>query len=694
MATSSKALQGIVNDLQHQKHAWCKETHELAVQRSLPIFLSVGYSTCHWCHVMERESFENPQIAAIMNSHFINVKIDREEHPDIDRIYMSFVQAISGSGGWPMSVWMTPSLKPFYGGTYYPPENRYFGRPGFKSLLLSLAEQWDENQAKCDESGENIVKLLEKSALLPVSENLPDGEKIMEKCAAQLKRSYEPSFAGFSESPKFPQPGNLVFLIDYCGKHEGNDAVEKMVTRTLSKMAEGGIHDHVGKGFARYSTDKKWHVPHFEKMLYDNAQLLEAYVSGFKLSGDSQFADIARDIIEYVNRDLSHVEGGFFSAEDADSENKEGLKREGAFYVWKTEEIDTILVGESDGVNVAEVFKFAFGVKEKGNVDPYQDPHDELKEQNVLFEAANAVKCAEKFGVGEEVIKKVLEEAKNKLFAWRNANRKRPGLDDKIIASWNGLMITGLCTASLGLSDLACAERAEKAMRFCLKYLLTENDDLYRTCYADGESITNLETPILACVDDFANLISGCLGLFQASGGDLEWIRVAERLQKKQDELFWDEERGGYFNGRKKDDVIVRMKDDDDGAEPSSNSTSLRNLMQLYQVAKVLKSGEPETYEQKIPTLIKQFTDRMEKIPISLPIMTSLVNSYVQDLTTTVVFENSPEQLSVIGRKILPNGSMLVPVRNTEDFKPESVAAGKIVKFTGRKFVKKVVNTV
>lgn len=310
-----------------------------------------------------------------------------------------------------------------------------------------------------EESARNIFALLEKSASIPVGNEVPDGKVVMDKCVAQLRRSYEPSFGGFSEAPKFPQPGNLLSLIDFCAKNNRNPsasedsvkAVQKMVERTLLMMAQGGIHDHIGKGFSRYSTDKKWHVPHFEKMLYDQAQLVEAYALTYKLNGNEFYANVTRDIVEYVGRDLSHPEGGFYSGEDADSENAGGAKREGAFYVWTGSELDQLLDGKIAEVSVSELFKYRYGVKENGNVDPYQDPHDELKNQNVLFEANSIAKCAEKFGIPEEGVKTALDGARTKLFEWREQNRKRPGLDDKIIASWNGWFYSRLAICwSLG----------------------------------------------------------------------------------------------------------------------------------------------------------------------------------------------------------------------------------------------------
>jgi len=397
---------------------------------------------------MERESFESPSIAALMNAAFVNIKMDREERPDIDRIYMTFVQAISGSGGWPMSVWLTPDLEPFYGGTYYPPDDRYFGRPGFRSLIQTISEQYRENREKTYQSAKKIMEVLKRSTLLAPVQELPSAEETATRCLQQLTRSYEPLYGGFSDHPKFPQPVNLLFLLDRAARKNSTApdrfSTIKMVEATLEGMAKGGIHDHVGQGFARYSVDKKWHVPHFEKMLYDQAQLVVAYTAAFNLTKKPEYAEVVKDILKYVERDLTHPEtGGFFSGEDADShptfDSKE--KKEGAFYVWRSDEVETCLGGKAstkEGLSCADVFKMAYGIEDKGNCDPLSDPHDELKEQNVLFQAKTAEETAKKFGLSKEEVDGLLDEGRTVLFNFRNINRPRPGLDTKIVTSWNG----------------------------------------------------------------------------------------------------------------------------------------------------------------------------------------------------------------------------------------------------------------
>ncbi|OXA57131.1 Spermatogenesis-associated protein 20 [Folsomia candida] len=669
--------------LQHQSnpvnwYPWSNEAFELAKSSNKPIFLSVGYSTCHWCHVMERESFQDNLIAKVMNEKFINIKMDREERPDVDKIYMTFVQAISGSGGWPMSVWMTPNLRPFYGGTYYPPDDRYYGRPGFRSILETISDQWVEDQEKCENSATKILDVLNRAANLPTGETITNGQPAASRCLQQLTRSYEPSFGGFSEHPKFPQPVNLHFLMDWAMKNPNDPtrfSVIKMVETTLKEMAKGGIHDHIGQGFARYSTDKKWFVPHFEKMLYDQAQLAVAYSNAYLLTKDEFYTTIVRDILSYVGRDLTHPEeNGIYSAEDADSKFSFDSveKKEGAFYVFTDSEIEEILGKNKQLSNgkarVADVFRIRYGIKPNGNVDPLSDPHDELKQQNVLFEAMTIPNIAKKFDVSEAEISNVLDEAKTVLFNYRNINRPRPGLDTKFVTSWNGLMITGYAKAGMALQSQEYIDRGVKAMEFLVKYVFTTDKngkfDLLRSCYRDeqNQGVCNLQTPIFGCVDDFANL-----------------------LQQRQDELFWDDAVGGYFTSRAGDEsVIIRMKDDDDGAEPSSNSTSVINLIRLNSFL------QDASYSSKIEKLFKQFSDRISKVPITLPVMTSALTTNTKGAHTIVYNADDASTKESIRKQLLPLGTALIGLesKNHEEIS-QLLPYAKISltkDITGRKF--------
>src|SRR3989475_4916916 len=406
-------------------YPWGEEAFAKARRENKPIFLSIGYSTCHWCHVMAHESFENDEIAAIMNREFVNIKVDREERPDVDRVYMTFVQATTGGGGWPMSVWLTPDLKPFVGGTYFPPEDRY-GQPGFKKVLERIGTAWKENHDKIVEQGGQIVAALRDSQSRPTDENKID-PSILDAAYQQLDRSYDPKEGGFGSAPKFPRPVTLNFLTRFYARDPKSDAGKhalEMALFTLRKMAAGGMHDHIGGGFHRYSVDRYWHVPHFEKMLYDQAQLASAYLDAVQILGDphlnplpqgeadakapvrDSFESVVRDILDYVARDMTSKDGGFFSAEDADSPvvaadavGGHAKTAEGAFYVWTEKEINDAL-----GAN-AELFKFHFGVQPHGNAPEGSDPHDEFRGKNILIERHTIAETAQRFKKSEDEVR-------------------------------------------------------------------------------------------------------------------------------------------------------------------------------------------------------------------------------------------------------------------------------------------------
>ncbi len=499
-------------------YPWGEEAFEKARRENKPIFLSVGYSTCHWCHVMAHESFENEEVAAIMNREFVNIKVDREERPDVDRVYMTFVQATTGGGGWPMSVWLTPDLKPFVGGTYFPPDDRY-GQPAFKSVLERIATAWKQDHDKIVEQGSKIVDALRESQGAAGSSSPQTGATsegkvdaaVVDAAFKQFDRSYDPKEGGFGNAPKFPRPATLNFLTRFyargrgigfqpiSGEHrqdadataDGKHALD-MALFTLRKMAAGGMHDHIGGGFHRYSVDRYWHVPHFEKMLYDQAQLAVAYLDAFQITKDEQYESVARDILDYVTRDMTSKEGGFFSAEDADSpvaavydrrnesaqEMKVGAHRaplqktaEGAFYIWTEKEIGTALG------DVAEIFNFHYGVQPHGNAPEGSDPHDEFRGKNILIERHTLAETAEHFKKSEQEIRELLAKSRDKLFAIR-AKRARPHLDDKIIAAWNGLMISAYARAAQVLDDSHYLEIATRAAKFLRANLYDENEQI------------------------------------------------------------------------------------------------------------------------------------------------------------------------------------------------------------------------
>ena len=518
---------------------WGQAAFDKARNEDKPIFLSIGYSTCHWCHVMAHESFEDEAVAEVLNRDFVPIKMDREERPDIDRIYMLFVQASTGSGGWPMSVWLTPELKPFFGGTYFPPSGRY-GRPGFRDLLLHLAQVWKQERDKVELSGNNVSEQLRSMAATSLATFEPDAE-LLHSAFRQFERMYDKHQGGFGGAPKFPRPVVLNFLLRYSFQENNPDALA-MVTHTLHAMASGGMHDQLGGGFHRYSVDDHLFVPHFEKMLYDQAQLAIAYLETYQATGDEKLAAVARDIFEYVLRDLTSPEGGFYSAEDADSPDPENPSHsgEGSFYIWRKNEIDAVTGADSP------FFCKHFGVEAEGNVEV--DPHGEFGGRNILFQAQEAA-----LSVG------VLQAAQ-KLLAVRN-KRPRPHLDNKILTAWNGLQISALAKGYRVLGDPRYLEAAMRAAKFILAKLYTPGTGQLLRRYCEGDAA------VAAFLDDYAFLSNALLDLFEAKPEP--WIlKFAVDLAQRGLARFEDENAGGFFSTEDGvSDVLMRIKDDYDGAE-------------------------------------------------------------------------------------------------------------------------------
>jgi uncharacterized protein YyaL (SSP411 family) len=595
-------------------YPWGEEAFAKARRENKPIFLSVGYSTCHWCHVMAHESFESEEVAAIMNREFVNIKVDREERPDVDRVYMTFVQATTGGGGWPMSVWLTPDLKPFVGGTYFPPEER-FGQPAFKAVLERIATAWKESHDKILEQGGKIVDALRESQSAGKVEGKIDAS-ILEAAYRQIERSYDPKEGGFGNAPKFPRPVTLNFLTRFYARDpksdNGKHALD-MALFTLRKMAAGGMHDHIGGGFHRYSVDRYWHVPHFEKMLYDQAQLAVAFLDAFQITRDHQYEAVARDVLDYVARDLMSKEGGFFSAEDADSpvvaagaDPGHAETKEGAFYTWTNKEIDAAL-GDA-----AEVFDFHYGVQAHGNAPEGSDPQDEFRGQNILIERHTIAETAQRFKKSEQEIAKSLAQSREKLFSIR-AKKPRPHLDDKIIAAWNGLMISAYARGAQVLDEPRYLEVATRAAKFLRANLYEEKSKLLYRNYRGGRS------DIQGFADDYAFVILGLLDLYEASF-DVEWLKFAVQLQETQDRLFFDEKNGGYFSTSGKDkSVFLRMKDDNDGAEPAASSIAALNLLRLAQFRddKQMAGRTQKTIDAFVATL-SNFPSAMPQMLVAL----------------------------------------------------------------------------
>jgi uncharacterized protein YyaL (SSP411 family) len=597
-------------------HPWGQEAFDLARERGLPIFLSIGYSTCHWCHVMAHESFENEAIASLLNAHFIPVKLDREERPDVDRVYMAYLQGLTGHGGWPLSVWMTPELKPFYAGTYFPPEDRQ-GRPGLPTLLRAIARGWTEDRAALLGEAERVVAALGERAAEgaePAGAPAPLAEAAgaaFEKAYRYYSEHFDPVSGGFGGAPKFPRPANLAFLLR-CAALQGLDSeagieASGMVAKTLASMARGGIHDHVGGGFHRYSVDSEWFVPHFEKMLYDQAQVASCALDAWRATGDERHAWLARDILDYVLRDLAAPEGGFYAAEDADSTPAGGGEpSEGAFYVWTLAELESVLGGDTP---------FAashFGVKAGGNVPADRDPHRELAGRNILSQGRSLAETARNAGLEPQAANDLLESCLGRLRSARGA-RPRPHLDDKVVAGWNGLMISALARAagapaeSLGVRRGAYLSAATKAARFVEGSLMDLPSGLPRRSWRRGSG----SGPGFA--EDCAFLVQAWLDLYEATF-EKDWLVRAEALQGRMDAHFWDEERGGYFNSAAgAPDVIVRLKEDYDGAEPAATSVAALNLFRL---ASVLNDDSLRARGRRA---VAAFRGRWEEAPHALP---------------------------------------------------------------------------
>jgi len=613
-------------------HPWGEAAFRKARTEDKPIFLSAGYSTCHWCHVMERESFENEAIAAILNAHFVPVKVDREERPDVDRIYMLFVQATTGGGGWPMSVWLTPQLKPFYGGTYFAPDARY-GRPGFRSVLLRIAEAWQSERASLIESADRILSDLSAYAggAAPTGDRLPSPDAL-DACYAGLRHSFDARRGGFGGAPKFPRPVNLNFLFRYY-RRTGEEEARDMALLTLREMAKGGMHDQLGGGFHRYSVDEHWFVPHFEKMLYDQAQLAVSYLEAFQLTGDAQYAEVARGIFEYVLRDLRHPEGGFYCAEDADSARdaaRPGEKSEGAFYLWSREELDRLL-GPRDG----EWFARVAGCRTNGNVE--HDPHGEFTGRNILYQAEPV---AESDAVRYAECRRILLEARGRC--------PRPHLDDKILTSWNALTIAALARGAqvFATFDATAAARYREAALDARRFVMEKLCDaasmtVYRR-WRDGERAVD------GFLDDYAALAQAHLDLYETTF-DASLLDAARRIADAMLERFGDAADGGLFSAPAAPDLVLRLKEDYDGAEPAGNSIAAGALLRLAGYT------QDDAYRQAALGILSCFAARLNQQPLTLPQMLCAWMDELAPKRQIVIAGPEPEPfLREIRRRFLP----------------------------------------
>jgi len=574
-------------------YPWGEEAFEKARREDKPIFLSIGYSTCHWCHVMERESFENDAIAELVNRWFVPIKVDREERPDIDRIYMNYVQAATGGGGWPMSVWLTPDLKPFVGGTYFPPENRY-GHAGFPLILERIAQAWRTERPKILESSAGIMEQLRsQAAAAPPGADRIDAST-PDTAFNQLRRSFDSALGGFGSAPKFPRPSVHNFLLRYW-KRTGRDEARDMVVETLLAMEKGGMHDQLGGGFHRYSVDQYWFVPHFEKMLYDQAQLVVSYLEAFQITQDDTLASAARRTLDYVIRDMTAPGGGFYSAEDADSATDPAHpdeKSEGAFYIWSMQEVIDRL-----GEEQARRFAFRYGMEPEGNVS--SDPHHEFTGKNILFQARSMSATTPEIPLD-------LAESERILFDAR-AKRPRPHLDDKILTAWNGLMISAFAKAAAILDEPKYAQAARRAADFVLSNLRREDGTLLRRFRESDAAIAGM-------LDDYAFFTQGLIDLYESTF-EFKYLAAAIAIAAKQRDLLEDE-AGGFFSSAHEDaSRLMRIKDDYDGAEPSGNSVALLNLLRLHRI-----TGRRD-FESSARKLIAAFHEKLVAASHGLPQM-------------------------------------------------------------------------
>jgi uncharacterized protein YyaL (SSP411 family) len=619
--------------------AWNETAFEKSRREQKPIFLSIGYSTCHWCHVMERESFEDEKVAAFLNEHFVSIKVDREERPDVDRIYMTFVQATAGQGGWPLNTFLTPDLKPFFGGTYFPPDTRY-GRPGFLQLLQQIHQLWETRRADLTDSAAEVHARLElmteKDGV--ASGRLP-GTDVLRRAGELFKASYDPVHGGFGGAPKFPQPSQPQFLLRYAKRFDDDEA-RRMVLSTCDHMAAGGIHDQLGGGFARYSVDAEWLVPHFEKMLYDNAQLTRLYLEACLVSGEKRHADVARDILTYVLRDMTHPDGGFYSAEDADSEGHEGK-----FYCWTRAELSELLLPEEFKVTVRY-----FGITGQGNFVDHSHPTP-LPGQNVLSVVDSKLTDAEA---------KLLAGARSKMFAARS-RRVRPHLDDKILTSWNGLMLGAFAQAYAVLGDDTFRQAAERNLEFIQSRLWDgEARALYHR-WREGERDT------VQLLEGYAFLLSGVIELYEATLNP-KCLDFAATLAEAMLAKFHDATDGGFWqSAADAKDLILRVKEDYDGAEPSGNSVAILALLKLGMI-----TGRTDFADAATKSL-RLFSNRLQRVPQAVPYLLAALDFALQEPKRVVIAgdvdsKKARELLRAVHSVYQPNKVVLASTGQVEEF--------------------------
>ncbi len=584
-------------------HPWGEEAFQKAKSDNKPILLSIGYSACHWCHVMEHESFENEEIAALMNENFVSIKVDREERPDLDEIYMNAVQMLTGHGGWPMTVFLTPEGKPFHGGTYFPPEDRH-GLPGFPKILKAVAHAYKEKPQEIEKNVNQIVSALNRISSSQESQR-PFSRETVIQSAEQLSKAYDPEYGGLSRAPKFPNVGVFeLFLRHYRSSKERRFL--EMVSHSLTKMAEGGIYDHLGGGFHRYSVDAKWLVPHFEKMLYDNAQLVRLYAQIFSITQDPLFKRVVEESMDYLLREMLHPEGGFYSTQDADSEGEEGK-----FFIWSRDEIMQIV-----GEEIGEIFCRIYDVSEYGNFEG----------RNILHPTITLEQSSKYFKREVKEIEEFVEKARTKLFQERE-KRVKPFRDEKILASWTGLMLSGLAEAIKLLAKPSYLEAAAKSADFIFTRMVRDGFLLHT--YKNGQA------KLRGYLDDYSFIIVGLLDLYEAT---LERSNLdrAKQLAETMIREFWDDTDGGFFfTGISHEKLISRTKPFSDSSIPSGNSMASQALLRLYHY-----TGK-EDYLKKAEKVLRLHYDTIEKQPFGFAHMLSALDFYLE----------KPKEIVLVGEK-------------------------------------------
>ena len=628
-------------------YPWSEEAFEKAKKENKPVLLSIGYSACHWCHVMERESFENEKIAALMNELFVNIKVDREERPDLDEIYMNAVQMLTGRGGWPMTMFLTPEGKPFYGGTYFPPEDRQ-GMPGFPRILQGVAQAYRERPADVEKSVAQILETLHHMAESQPSENDFAPGIIAESCE-KIARAYDSENGGLGQAPKFPNPGVYELFLRYYSE-SGDERYLTMVAQTLSKMAQGGIYDHVGGGFHRYSVDAKWLVPHFEKMLYDNAQLLRIYSQAYVITGEPLYKTVVEESAGYLLREMHQPEGGFYSTQDADSEGDEGK-----FFVWTLAEIDALL-GAEDG----EVFARMYDVTEEGN----------FEEKNILHPILTVDQANKFFRKEKSEIEALIARTKEKLFTARE-KRIKPFRDEKIIAAWNGLLLSGLAEAIKITGASSCLEASRRTVEFIFGRMFRDGYLLH--VYKDGQA------KLRGYLDDYAFVALGLLDLYEVLL-DRSLIDRAMELADIMLREFWDERGGGlFYTGKSHQPLISRAKPVFDASIPSGNAIAAQLLLRLYHLVGA------EEYHTRAETILRSYYDAMVSQPFGFAHMLCALDQYLHPAKEIVIVgERSDARTTDLIKEIhslyLPNKAVQVfaPGESLEKVSPLMVGKQQI----------------